>query len=78
MMKLTQFKKIGSISKISIPLGNLKIESTFETSQSRFYDFTLLLFDSWVCLLFNKENDLNLKRNQKLNREISDLNLNKI
>ena len=35
--------------------------------------FTILLFDSGVCLSFNNRNALNLKRNHKSNREKSKL-----
>ena len=41
-----------------------------------FVTFTLLLFDSGVCLSFNNGNTLNL-RNHKSNREKSKLSVNK-
>ena len=56
LLKLTQFEKTGSIRKNFISLGNLT--------------FTLLLFDSRICLPFNKENALNLKKSQVKPRKI--------
>ena len=42
-----------------------------------FVTFTISLFDSGVCLPFNKGNELNLKRNHKSNLEKVNLSLNK-
>ena len=42
-----------------------------------FVTFTLLLYDSEVWLPFKKENEVNLKRNQKSNWEKSKLSMNK-
>ena len=70
-LKVTQFEKTGSIGKTFISLGNLIINLHFRNQKSItfFVTFTLLLFDSGVCLPFNKRNELNLKRNHKPNRE---------
>ena len=61
VIKLTQFEKNGLIDKTFISLGNLRIEYHFRNWKSiRFLvTFRFLLFDSGVCLAFNKGNDLN-------------------
>ena len=65
-MKLTQFDKTGSIGKFLIPMENLKNKFHFRNQKSItvFETLTLLLFNSGVCLPFNKGNELNLTRNQ--------------
>ena len=73
LLKFTQFEKTGSILKTFISLGNLIIIFHFRNQKSiTFFEiFTLSMFDSGVCLPFNKVNELNLIRNHKLNREQS-------
>ena len=58
-INLTQFEKTGLTGIFFISLGNLKIKFQFYT----------FLSDSGVCLTFNKENSLNLKRKSKSNRK---------
>ena len=69
MLKLTQ--ETGSIGTTFISLRNLIINFRFRNKKSItfFVTFTLLLSNSGVCLPFNDENALNLKRNHKSNRE---------
>ena len=79
-IKFTQIEKTVSTSKLFISLGILKIKLYFETrSWSHvFVTFTILLFDSGVCLPFNQESELNLKRNQNSNRKKSKFQPGKI
>ena len=55
-------------------------KSIFETRSYKFFgDLTILLFDSGVCLHFNKGNALNLKINRKSKCKITtNLNVNKL
>ena len=64
LLKLTQFEKTKSISKAFISLGNLIINFHFLNLNSItfFVTFTLLLFDSGVCLPINNGNAPNLKK----------------
>ena len=64
MLKLTQFEKTGSIGKTFVSLGNLIINFHFRNRKSItfFGTFTILLFDSGVCLPFNNRNAMNLKK----------------
>ena len=78
LIKIMQFEKTGSISKIFNSPRNLKIKFHFRKSITFFMTFTILLFDSGVCLPFNQEKDLNLKRNQKSNSEILIFSVNKL
>ena len=80
MLKLTQFEKTGPTGITFISLGSQIINFHFQNQKSItfFVTFTLLLFDSGVCLPFNNGNGLNFKRNHKSNREISKLSVNKI
>ena len=57
LIKLTQFEKTGSISKIFISLGNLNIRK--QKSITSIMTLTLLLFDTQIDLSFNKGNELN-------------------
>ena len=79
LLKLTQFEKTGSISINFLSLENLTINFHFRKNKSItfFVTFTILLFDSRVCLPFNNGNELNLKINRKSNRETSKLSENK-
>ena len=54
-----------------IPLRNLKIKYNFQhlNSMTFFVPFQFLQFDGGVYHLFNRGNELSLKRNQKLNRK---------
>ena len=58
LIKLTEFEKTDQkkTDQNEIPLSELEVDQVFVT-------VTLLLFDSGACLPFNKENELNLKRN---------------
>ena len=60
-LKSSQFEKTGSIL---FSLRNLIINFHFRNQKSItfFVTFTLLLFDSGVCLPFNNGNALNLKK----------------
>ena len=80
LIKLTQFEKTGSICKILISLGNLIIKflSPNQKSITFFVNFTFLLFDSGVCLFFEKKSAFLLKRNQKSNQEKLKLSVNKL
>ena len=77
-IKLTQFKKTGSIDQIFISLGNL-IKCHFRNYKSItfFVNFTFLLLNSGVCVPFNRGNEVNLKKNQKSNREKTNTRVNK-
>ena len=57
------------MGKYFTPLGNLKTEIHFRSKESITLFFFNLLFDSEVHLPFNKGNAVQLKRNQKSNRE---------
>ena len=59
MLELTQFEKTGSIGIAFISLGNLITYFHFRNLKS-IVTFTILLFDSGVCLPFNNRNVLNL------------------
>ena len=73
LRKLTQFGKTGLIGKffVSLRLRNPRMKFHFRNWKSTtfFVTFNLSLFDSGVYLPFNKGNELNLKTNQKSNRE---------
>ena len=71
LLKTTQFKKTGSKGKTFISLRTLIINFHFrnEKPTTFFVNYTLLLFDSGVCLPFNNRNAMNLKINHKSNRE---------
>ena len=51
--------KTGSMGKLFNQLGNLKLNSSFETL---FVTFTLLMFNSEVGSPFNKGKEVNLKQ----------------
>ena len=76
-IKLNQFEKIGAIGKTFISQVNLIIKFHFRNFKSItfFVTFASLLLDSGTCLPFKKENEVNLKRNQKSNREKSKLSV---
>ena len=78
LIKLTEFEKTGSIDKIFISLGNLIIKFRFQNKNLIIFivTFTFLLFVKGVSLPFNEGNELNLKRNQKSNRNKSRLKQN--
>ena len=63
LLKLTKFEKTGSIGKTFISLGNLTTNFHFQNKKliTFFVTFTILLFDSGVCLPFNNRNALKLK-----------------
>ena len=72
LIKLTQFEKTGFIGNIFfISQGNSKIKFHLRNKKpiTFFVTFTLLLFDSGLCLPLSTGNELNLKRNQKSNRK---------
>ena len=77
-VKINPIWETGSMRKTFISMGNLITSFRFRNRKSItfFVTFTLLLFDR-VCLSFNNENALNLKRNHKTNREKSKLSVNK-
>ena len=79
LLKLTQFEKTGSIGISFISLGNLIINFQFRNEKfiKFFVNFTILLFDSGVCLPFNNRKALNLKINEKSNRKKLKLGVNK-
>ena len=56
--------RAGSIGDVFIPLS---VQKTFETQKllKFFVTFSNLLVDSGICLPFNKQNEVNLKRNHK-------------
>ena len=61
LLKLTQFEKTGLIRKTFTTLVNVIINFHFRNQNSItfFMAFTILLFDSAVCLPFNNGNALN-------------------
>ena len=62
---LTKFEKTGSISKFFILQGNMKIKIHSKLEIVLFFaNFNLLLFDSGVCLTFNKSITLNIKKSK--------------
>ena len=66
LLKLTQFEKTGLRRNTFISLGNLILIFILEIrSRSRSPGFTLLMFNSGVCLPLNNENALSLTRNHK-------------
>ena len=66
VMKLTQLEKTGSISKVSISLGNLMFNFRFRNKKSItfFATFTFLLFASVVCIHFIKGVEVKLKKSE--------------
>ena len=63
-MKLIQFEKTGSLGKLFIPQGHLRIKFRFSKLEVTF--LVIFTTDSGVCLPFTKRNELILKRNQKV------------
>ena len=74
IIKLIQLEKTGSISKNLIALGNLKLIPLTKLNADQvfrgFYPFCCSILE---FAFFLPKNVLNLKRNQRSNREISNL-----
>ena len=73
-------RKLDQLVKLFISLGNLITNLHFRNSKSItfFATFTILLFDSGICLL-NKEIEVSLEKiKRKSNLETSKMNVNKL